>query len=173
MIKNSILGKLCPVFHLRSAAVASRQNLNHGCCGRGPFLCVTVKRSTPWWGGEILRVGVPQGREGGSTAVENYTTSINHLVPTVSLSLSLSEFSRSLPSPSHFLPPRPLHGCASFPYFVIPLLRAPTVAPLDFCPLFFFFPLHRGLYEAPAVTVTTPLYLLLHFHCGLFTCFLY
>lgn len=29
MIKNSILGKLCPVFHLPSAAVASRQNLNH------------------------------------------------------------------------------------------------------------------------------------------------
>lgn len=29
MIKNSILGKLCPVLHLRSAAVASQQNLNH------------------------------------------------------------------------------------------------------------------------------------------------
>lgn len=154
MIKNSILGKLCPVFHLWSAAVASRQNLNHGWCGRGSFLCATVKRSTPWWGGAILRVGEPRGRgRGVRTAVENYTTSINHLCPTVFLSPRV--FPCSLPSPSHFLPPHSLfHGCTSpFPHFAIH----------DYCPPGFLpficlgSPCTMGCIEVPVVTITTPL----------------
>lgn len=93
MIKNSILGKLCPVFHLRSAAVASRQNLNHWLVWPG---------TVPWCDSEeehtlVGRLDIEEerravGEEGGSSVVENYTTSINHFYTTVFLSSSISRF---------------------------------------------------------------------------------
>lgn len=63
MIKNSILGKLCPVFHLRSAAVASRQNLNHWLVWPGTASSAR-RRGGAHPGGTswiLRRAGEPQG----------------------------------------------------------------------------------------------------------------
>lgn len=110
MIKNCILGKLCPVFHLPSAAVASRQNLNQWPVWPAT-VGVTLRRSTPCWEGWILRQrGEPwEGwvEEGvGGSAVENYTTSINHFYTTFFLSPSFSS-----------LPPISLARSPSFCFF--------------------------------------------------------
>lgn len=101
MIKNSILGKLCPVFHLRSAAVASRQNLNHWLVWSGtvPWCDSEEEHTLVGW----LDIGEERraaGEGGESSIVENYTTSINHFCTTVFLSPTVFPFP---PSPSHFL----------------------------------------------------------------------
>lgn len=143
MIKNSILGKLCPVFHLWSAAVASRQNLNHGWCGRGSFLCATVKRSTPWWGGAILRVGEPRGRgRGGAHCCRKLYNQHKSLVPyCFSLSPSFPLFPPiSITfSPSSFSLPR-LY--ISLPSFCDPRLLPPGISALYLS----WLSLHRGLH---------------------------
>lgn len=128
MIKNSILGKLCPVFHLRSAAVASRQNLNHWLVWPG---------TVPWCDSEeehtlVGRLDIEEerravGEEGGSSVVENYTTSINHFYTTVFLSISqFLAFPISIMFSPSFSPSWP---CISHSSFALPLLLTLTVPP--------------------------------------------
>lgn len=96
MIKNSILGKLCPVFHLRSAAVASRQNLNHRLVWPGTLpWCDREEEHTLVGGLDTEQQSRAVGEEwGGGSVVENYTTTINHFYTTIFLS------SRFFPRPA-------------------------------------------------------------------------
>lgn len=138
MIKNSILGKLCPVFHLRSAAVASRQNLNHWLVWPGTVpWCDSEEEHTLVGGLDIEEERRAVGEEGGggSSVVENYTTSINHFYTTVFLSPSSSRF----PHLPHALSPSfsPSWPCISLSSFALPLLLTLTV-PLAFLPFYSF-----------------------------------
>lgn len=161
MIKNSILGKLCPVFHLRSAAVASRQNLNHWLVWPG---------TVPWCDSEeehtlVGRLDIEEerravGEEGGSSVVENYTTSINHFYSTVFLSSSISRFPHLHHVFSLFLSFMAVH----LPLLICtPTAPHPDGPPLAFCPLFLFQSLAMCFIEALLVTLTTPLSIHLNF----------
>lgn len=101
-----------------------------------------------YWGGQESLRGEGGG---GSTAVENYTTSINHLYPTVFLSPWPPP-----PTPTHT--PHPISItcspsssslswlCISLPSLCDPTAPRPDRCPLDFCPLSCLLSLHRGLY---------------------------
>lgn len=179
MIKNSILGKLCPVFHLRSAAVASLQNLNHWLVWSGTVpRCDSEEEHTlvGGWDMEEARRAVARG-EGvhwcGGSVVENYTTTINHFYTTV-----------FFPLPQFLTSPIPtLVLCLFLCFFLylkavhlLLLICTPTLTvPLAFRPLFFFQSLAMFFIRSTVGYSHFPILYLsqLHLHCGLFTCFLY
>ncbi len=117
--KNSILGKLCLVFHLQSAAVVSHQNLNHGLqCGRvgEKSVCVWCRRSRRV--GWLPEVELEMGER-------NYTTSINLLYSLSVFQPPTHIHTHSLSSSSLYLP---LHRislflshliCTLYPFFFI------------------------------------------------------
>lgn len=177
MIKNSILGKLCPVFHLPSAAVASRQNLNHWLVWSGMVpLCDGEEEHTLVGQSDIEEErraarGKGGGEQGGG-AVENYTTSINHCCTTVFLSSPISRFPVFITFFPLFLSLMAVH--------LPSLICTPTAPHPDACPPPQLSALYSSptpwpwaLLEAPLVTLSTLHPSQLHFHCGLFTCLLY
>lgn len=158
MIKNSILGKLCPVFHLRSAAVASRQNLNHWLVWPGTVPWCDSEEEHTLVGGldtEEERRAVGEGGRGGGvgrgSAVENYTTSINHFYTTVFLPPSFSSF----PHLPHALSPSFLCSFLSFVAMHLPLLICTPTAPHPDGPLGFL----------PFILLSVPSHVLYLNHC--------
>ena len=133
-----------------------------GWCGQGLFLGVTVRRSTPWWEGWILRK--EESHRGGGRwrggVVENYTTSINHFYTTVFLSPSFSRFSHLPHALSLFL---------SFMAVHLPLLICTPTAPHPDRPPWLsalyssFSPWPCALFEVLLVTRTTLLSIHLNF----------
>lgn len=176
MIKNSILGKLCPVFHLRSAAVASQQNLNHWLVWPGTVpRCDSEEEHTLVGGLDIEEERRAVGEEGGSSVVENYTTSINHFYTTVFLSPSFSHF----PHLSHMLSLSfsPSWPCISLSSFVLPLLLTLMVPP-GFLPFILLSVPGHVLYlkhcwspsHSPSISTSFPLWFV--YMLSLLICFL-
>lgn len=79
------------------------------------------------------------GEGGGSAAVENYTTSINHLVPTVFLSLSLS-FPLFPPISITFSPSSSSPWLCILPSFCDPTAPRPDSGPPGFLPFILLAP---------------------------------
>lgn len=160
MIKNSILGKLCPVFHLRSAAVASLQNLNESLVwpGTGPW-CDSEEEHT-LVGGWIWRrhrqAIAKRGGEQHCRELYNCHKSLLHyhfFPPSASVSRSPSThpFAHSMP-PSLFLPT--LHGYTSSS----PHLHSYPEGSRGFLPsLLLYCPWKCALVEIPLVALNAPL----------------
>lgn len=170
MIKNSILGKLCPVFHLRSAAVASLQNLNHWLVWPGtvPWCDSEVEHTlVGGWDMEEVRRTIVGVMVQGSI-VENYTTIINHFCTAIFSSPSISCFPHPLLCSACFSALF-LHFMAVHPFLLL-FRWSPGFLPF----ILNLFPgnvLYLKHCWSPSLPISHPSWL--HLHCGLFTCFLY
>lgn len=179
MIKNSILGKLCPVFHLRSAAVASLQNLNHWLVWSGTVpRCDSEEEHTLVGGWDMEEARRAVARGGGGALVWG-----QHCRKLYNYHKSLLHY-RFFPLPQFLTSPIPaLVLCLFLCFFLyfkavhlLLLICTPTLTvPLAFRPLFFFQSLAMFFIRSTVGYPHFPVLYLsqLHLHCGLFTCFLY
>lgn len=159
MIKNSILGKLCPVFHLRSAAVASLQNLNHWLVWSGTVpRCDSEEEHTLVGGWDMEEARRAVARGGGGALVWG-----QHCRKLYNYHKSLLHY-RFFPLPQFLTSPIPtLVLCLFLCFFLYfkavhllllictPTLRSPWLSALYSS----FSPWRCSLFEALLVTLTS------------------